>query len=61
MMLVQHHVAAEYRNRAIDQFAKISRESLHWARVMALIMHPYNGRAAPPALLPPSLAAHALT
>jgi hypothetical protein len=31
MMLLQRHVAAEYRNRAIDQFGKISRDSLHWA------------------------------
>jgi hypothetical protein len=31
MMLLQHHVAAEYGNRAIDQFGKISRASLHWA------------------------------
>ena len=37
MMLIQHHVAAEYRNRAIDQFDQIYRDSLHSARVMALV------------------------
>jgi len=41
MMLIQHHVAAEYRNRAIDQFEQIYRDSLHSARVMALVVHPY--------------------
>jgi peptidoglycan/xylan/chitin deacetylase (PgdA/CDA1 family) len=41
MMLLQHHVAAEYRNRAIDQFDQIYRDSLTSARVMALVVHPY--------------------
>ena len=41
MMLIQHHVAAEYRNRAIDQFDQIYRDSLNSARVMALVAHPY--------------------
>jgi peptidoglycan/xylan/chitin deacetylase (PgdA/CDA1 family) len=41
MMLIQHHVAAEYRNRAIDQFEQIYRDSLKSARVMALVVHPY--------------------
>jgi allantoinase len=41
MMLLQHHVAAEYRNRAIDQFEQIYRDSLTSARVMALVVHPY--------------------
>ena len=41
MMLIQHHVAAEYRNRAIDQFDQIYRDSFHSARVMALVAHPY--------------------
>jgi peptidoglycan/xylan/chitin deacetylase (PgdA/CDA1 family) len=41
MMLIQHHVAAEYRNRAIDQFDQIYKDSLHSARVMALVVHPY--------------------
>jgi allantoinase len=41
MMLIQHHVAAEYRNRAIDQFEQIYNDSFHSARVMALVAHPY--------------------
>jgi peptidoglycan/xylan/chitin deacetylase (PgdA/CDA1 family) len=41
MMLIQHHVAAEYRNRAIDQFDQIYRDSANSARVMALVVHPY--------------------
>jgi allantoinase len=41
MMLIQHHVAAEYRNRAVDQFDQIYRDSARSARVMALVVHPY--------------------
>ena len=41
MMLIQHHVAAEYRSRAIDQFEQIYRDSSHSARIMALVAHPY--------------------
>jgi peptidoglycan/xylan/chitin deacetylase (PgdA/CDA1 family) len=41
MMLIQHHVAAEYRNRAIDQFDQIHSDAAHSARVMALVVHPY--------------------
>jgi peptidoglycan/xylan/chitin deacetylase (PgdA/CDA1 family) len=41
MMLIQHHVAAEYRNRAIDQFDQIYKDSSDSARVMALVAHPY--------------------
>jgi peptidoglycan/xylan/chitin deacetylase (PgdA/CDA1 family) len=41
MMLLHHHVAAEYRNRATDQFEQIYRDSLTSARVMALVVHPY--------------------
>jgi peptidoglycan/xylan/chitin deacetylase (PgdA/CDA1 family) len=41
MMLIQHHVAAEYRNRAIDQFEQIYKDSSPSARVMALVVHPY--------------------
>ena len=41
MMLIQHHAAAEYRNRAIDQFDQIYRDSSHSARIMALVVHPY--------------------
>jgi allantoinase len=41
MMLIQHHVAAEYRNRAIDQFDQIHSDAADSARVMALVVHPY--------------------
>ncbi len=41
MMLIQHHAAAEYRNRAIDQFRQIYKDSAKSARVMALVVHPY--------------------
>jgi len=41
MMLIQHHPAAEYRNRAIDQFEQIHRDAARSARVMALVVHPY--------------------
>jgi len=41
MMLIQHHVAAEYRNRAIDQFDQIYLDAAGSARVMALVVHPY--------------------
>jgi peptidoglycan/xylan/chitin deacetylase (PgdA/CDA1 family) len=41
MMLIQHHAAAEYRTRAIDQFEQIYRDSAGSARVMALVCHPY--------------------
>ncbi len=41
MMLIQHHVAAEYRTRAVDQFDQIYRDSAASARVMALVVHPY--------------------
>jgi peptidoglycan/xylan/chitin deacetylase (PgdA/CDA1 family) len=41
MMLIQHHPAVEYRNRAIDQFEQIHRDAAKSARVMALVVHPY--------------------
>jgi allantoinase len=41
MMLIQHHTAAEYRNRAIDQFEQIHADAANSARVMALVVHPY--------------------
>ena len=41
MMLIQHHVAAEYRQRAIDQFEQLYADSERSARVMALVAHPY--------------------
>jgi allantoinase len=41
MMLIQHHPAAEYRNRAIDQFDQIYADAKTSARVVALVVHPY--------------------
>jgi hypothetical protein len=41
MMLIQHHTAAEYRTRAINQFDQIYKDSAVSARVMALVVHPY--------------------
>jgi peptidoglycan/xylan/chitin deacetylase (PgdA/CDA1 family) len=41
MMLIQHHKAAEYSDRAIDQFEQIYEDAEGSARVMALVLHPY--------------------
>jgi peptidoglycan/xylan/chitin deacetylase (PgdA/CDA1 family) len=41
MMLIQHHSASEYANRAIDQFDQIYADAHDSARVMALVLHPY--------------------
>jgi allantoinase len=41
MMLIQHHTAAEYRNRAIDQFEQLYADARESARIMALVVHPY--------------------
>ena len=41
MMLIQHHTASEYRNRAIDQFDQLYKDAAKSARVMALVVHPY--------------------
>jgi len=41
MMLIQHHAAAEYRNRAIDQFEQLFSDAEDSARVMAIVVHPY--------------------
>jgi len=41
MMLIQHHTAAEYYRRGIDQFEQIYDDSKDSARVMALVVHPY--------------------
>jgi peptidoglycan/xylan/chitin deacetylase (PgdA/CDA1 family) len=41
MMLIQHHKASEYRDRAIDQFEQLYRDARESARVMALVVHPY--------------------
>ena len=40
MMLIQHHSASEYRDRALDQFEQIYADSARSARVMALSVHP---------------------
>jgi allantoinase len=41
MMLIQHHKASEYRDRAIDQFEQLHADAAGSARVMALVVHPY--------------------
>ena len=41
MMLIQHHKASEYYDRAIDQFDQIYEDSAESARIMALVVHPY--------------------
>jgi allantoinase len=41
MMLIQHHAAAEYRDRAIDQFEQLYADARESARIMALVVHPY--------------------
>jgi allantoinase len=41
MMLIQHHKAGEYQDRAIDQFEQLYRDARDSARVMALVVHPY--------------------
>ena len=41
MMLIQHHTASEYRNRAVDQFNQLYKDAAKSARVMALVVHPY--------------------
>jgi len=41
LILIQHHTAAEYRSRAIDQFEQLYADAEGTARVMALVGHPY--------------------
>ena len=41
MMLIQHHKATEYRDRAIDQFEQLYADAQDSARIMALVAHPY--------------------
>jgi peptidoglycan/xylan/chitin deacetylase (PgdA/CDA1 family) len=41
MMLIQHHKASEYADRAIDQFEQLRQDATGSARVMALVVHPY--------------------
>ena len=41
MMLIQHHKASEYYDRAIDQFEQLYDDATQSARIMALVVHPY--------------------
>jgi peptidoglycan/xylan/chitin deacetylase (PgdA/CDA1 family) len=41
MMLIQHHRASEFYDRAIDQFEQIYADAEVSARVMAISVHPY--------------------
>jgi len=41
MMLIQHHPAREYFERASDQFEQIYADAHDSARIMALVVHPY--------------------
>src|SRR5580693_8688334 len=41
MMLIQHHKASEYFERARDQFEQIYADADNSSRVMALVVHPY--------------------
>jgi allantoinase len=41
MMLIQHHKASEYFDRASDQFDQIYADAEDSARIMALVLHPY--------------------
>jgi allantoinase len=41
MMLIQHHEAGQYYQRAMDQFEQLYADARDSARVMALVVHPY--------------------
>jgi len=41
MMLIQHHPAREYFQRAMDKFEQLYHDARDSARVMALVVHPY--------------------
>jgi allantoinase len=41
MMLIQHHKASEYYDRAIDQVEQLYEDAAQSARIMALVVHPY--------------------
>ena len=41
MMLIQHHKANEYHQRAVDQFERLYADAVGSARVMAFVVHPY--------------------
>ena len=38
MMLIQHHKASEYYDRAIDQFEQIYADAANSARIMAIVL-----------------------
>ena len=50
MMLIQHHPAREYFERARDQFEQIYADAADGARVMALVQHPDFTRSTLPTL-----------
>ena len=59
MMLIQHHKASEYYDRAIDQFEQIYDDAADSARIMALgLASLHHGCAAPAEILPPHLRNH---
>jgi peptidoglycan/xylan/chitin deacetylase (PgdA/CDA1 family) len=41
MMIVQHHEAAHFRTRAIDQFDRLYAEGKDRVKIMAIAIHPY--------------------
>jgi len=41
MMIVQHHKAAEFYDRCMDNFERLYQEGEHNARVMAIAVNPY--------------------
>jgi peptidoglycan/xylan/chitin deacetylase (PgdA/CDA1 family) len=41
ILLSQHHPAAEFRSRAIDQCDQLLEDAAHSARVMAIVVHPF--------------------
>jgi len=41
MILIQHHKASEYKDRAVDQFEQLYADAQNSARIMALVAHPY--------------------
>ena len=54
MMLIQHHNATEYRDRAIDQFEQIYRDSAEVSTRDGVGRAPlHHGRAAPAEIFPP--------
>ena len=59
MMLIQHHKASEYCERALDQFEQIYADSAGSARIMALVDAPlHHGRAASGQISAPHFRSH---